>query len=123
MTKAFEANGFRFYIRNPPREHGPPHVHVKKADAEVAINLSPGDGDDLVREVYRMRDADVVKAVRLGDEYRPSPECLEADPWLDVIFQTAIFSLKFPRRDFGQRKRAPRACAQHRPGMMSTRVE
>lgn len=65
MTKAFEANGFRFYIRNPPREHGPPHVHVKKADAEVAINLSPGEGDDLLREVYRMRDADVVKAVRL----------------------------------------------------------
>lgn len=65
MTKAFEEDGFRFYIRNPPREHGPPHVHVKKAGAEVTINLDPGDGDDLVREVYEMRDADVVRAVRL----------------------------------------------------------
>jgi hypothetical protein len=65
MTRVFEKDGFRFYIRNPPREHGPPHVHVKKADAEVAITVNPGDGDDLVREVYRMRDADVVKAVRL----------------------------------------------------------
>ncbi len=43
----------------------PPHVHVKKAGVEVAINVNPDDGDDLVREVYKMRDADVVKAVRL----------------------------------------------------------
>jgi uncharacterized protein DUF4160 len=53
MTKAFEEDGFRFYIRNPPREHGPPHVHVKKTGAEVAINLNPGEGDDLVREGIR----------------------------------------------------------------------
>jgi hypothetical protein len=65
VTKAFEKDGFQFYIRNPPREHGPPHVHVKKAGAEVAINLEPAGDDDLVREVYQMRDADVVKAVRL----------------------------------------------------------
>jgi hypothetical protein len=65
MTKAFEEDGFRFYIRNPPREHGPAHVHVAKAGAEVVINLNPSEGDDLVREVYKMRDADVVKAVRL----------------------------------------------------------
>ena len=65
MAKAFEEGGFRFYVRNPPREHGPPHVHVKKAGAEVVINLNPNDGDDLVREVYKMRSADVLKAVRL----------------------------------------------------------
>jgi hypothetical protein len=68
MTKAFQKEGFRFYIRNPPREHGPPHVHVKKAGTEVAINLDPADGDDWVREVYKIRDADVVKAVRLVEE-------------------------------------------------------
>ena len=65
MTKALEEDGFRFYVRNPPREHGPPHVHVTKAGAEVVINLNSDAGDDLVREVYKMRDADVVKAVRL----------------------------------------------------------
>jgi hypothetical protein len=68
MTKAFEEGGFRFYIRNPPREHGPPHVHVKKAGAEVTINLELSDPGRLVREVYEMRDADVVKAVRLVEE-------------------------------------------------------
>lgn len=65
MTKAFEQDGFRFYIRNPPREHGPPHVHVQRGGTEVSINLNPAAADDWVREVYKMRDADVVKAVRL----------------------------------------------------------
>jgi hypothetical protein len=49
----------------PVLPHGPAHVHVAKAGAEVVINLNPSEGDDLVREVYKMRDADVVKAVRL----------------------------------------------------------
>jgi hypothetical protein len=67
MAKAHEQDGFRFYIRNPPREHGPPHVHVQKAGGEVAINLTPADGEPLIREVYGMKAADVARAVRLVD--------------------------------------------------------
>ncbi len=65
MAKAHEEAGFRFYIRNPPREHGPPHVHVQKAGGEVSINLVPTDDEPLIREAFGMKPADIAKAVRL----------------------------------------------------------
>ena len=49
----------------PPREHGPPHVHVYKAGGLVVVDL-PVQGQPLrIRRISRMRDADVVAAVRL----------------------------------------------------------
>lgn len=49
----------------PPREHGPPHVHVSRAEAEVVVLLPAGRRGVEVRTVFRMRDADVIAAVRL----------------------------------------------------------
>lgn len=49
----------------PPREHGPPHVHVVKAGAQVVIKLAEaGRSVQLIRD-YGMKKSDAVKAVRL----------------------------------------------------------
>ena len=39
MPTVLEVGGFTMTIYLPPREHGPPHVHVRRAGAEVVIGL------------------------------------------------------------------------------------
>lgn len=57
--------GFAVRILLPPREHGPPHVHVTKGGGEVIIEL-PARGDpQRIRGVFAMRNADVVAAFRI----------------------------------------------------------
>jgi hypothetical protein len=60
---------FRVVIFLPPREHEPPHVHVRTADGEVVIRLASADGPQTVRAVARMRAADVVTAFRIVEEH------------------------------------------------------
>ena len=62
--------GFRVSIFGPPREHGPPHVHVYKGSAAVVvIRLGlPGQGI-AIREIHDMKRADVVKAYRLVEAH------------------------------------------------------
>lgn len=69
---------FRVRILNPPREHKPAHVHVVKSggsDGEVLINLGQPDTNDglwgplSLREVYGMRQKDVLQAVRLVERH------------------------------------------------------
>jgi len=66
MPTVIQRDGFRVVIFLPPREHGPAHVHVRKAGAEVVITLDPIG----VRVVERMRPADVVQAVALVEDNR-----------------------------------------------------
>ena len=49
----------------PPREHGPPHVHVVKGGAEVVIRLGQTGGPIKLVKVYGMKTSDIVRAVRL----------------------------------------------------------
>lgn len=73
MPTVLRAPPFRVIILNPPREHGPPHVHIRKGfgvgEGEVVIALGvTGNGVTervSVREVYQMATRDVVAAVRL----------------------------------------------------------
>ena len=65
MPTVVNVGGFQVRIRLPPREHGPPHVHVRKAGAVVVIDLPDGDRPLRIRPVRRMRDVDVVATVRL----------------------------------------------------------
>lgn len=66
MPTVLEQNGFRLAILLPPREHGPPHVHVYKAGGMVVINLPHATKPLELRSVTsNMRDADTVAAVRL----------------------------------------------------------
>ena len=64
MPTVLVVAGFRVRILLPPREHPPPHVHVTRS-AEVVLLLPQGRTGVVVRTVYRMRDADVIAAVRL----------------------------------------------------------
>lgn len=75
MPTIVAEGGLRVLILNPPREHGPAHVHVLKGrnggDGEVLVNLGqpdePGGPWQLIslREVRGMTPNDVVRAVRL----------------------------------------------------------
>ena len=70
---------FRVLILNPPREHGPAHVHVVRGrgagESEVLVGLGqpeiPGAPWESVsiREVRGMRDGDVVAAVLLVQQH------------------------------------------------------
>jgi hypothetical protein len=65
MPTVLQADGFKVRILLPPREHGPPHVHVDRGDGQVVILLPSKTGPCGIRTVYRMRNADVVAAFRL----------------------------------------------------------
>ena len=59
-----------FQIYDPPREHGPPHVHVHKGGTQVVLGLG-----DLTTPVHPLRiegmsARDVVKAVRIAQANR-----------------------------------------------------
>ena len=65
MPTVLDVGGFRVRILLPPREHGPPHVHVSKAGAVVVIDLPDGDQPLGIRKLRGMRAVDVVTAFRL----------------------------------------------------------
>jgi len=65
MPTVLVVAGFHIRILLPPREHPPPHVHVTRGGAEVVLLLPQGRTGVVVRTVHRMRDADVIAAVRL----------------------------------------------------------
>jgi hypothetical protein len=64
MPKVHEERGYRVYVLHPPREHGPPHVHVIRAEGEVVIDLNPVG----VREVYEMPLRNIVRAVGIVED-------------------------------------------------------
>lgn len=66
MPTVLRDGGFEVRILLPPREHGPPHVHVRKSGGMVIINLPDGNSLLSVRSVTRrMSDATVLAAFRL----------------------------------------------------------
>ena len=69
MPTGLRVGGFRVVILLPPREHRPPHVHVRNADGEVVIVLAADGGRQSVREVAGMRSRDVVTAFRIVEEH------------------------------------------------------
>lgn len=66
MPIVLRVDGLDVVILLPPREHGPAHVHVRKAGDEVVIVLS----SLVVRKVEGMRSADVVTAVGIVANHR-----------------------------------------------------
>ena len=69
MPTVVTAGPFRARVLNPPREHGPAHVHVGKGEGEVLVNLGAPEtrggpwSPVSVREVHGLSDTDVVRAV------------------------------------------------------------
>ena len=80
MPTVVTSGPFRIRVLNPPREHGPAHVHVVhgpgRGTSEALVNLgAPAEtggpwGNVSLREVKGMRSNDVVHAVRLVHEHR-----------------------------------------------------
>jgi hypothetical protein len=65
VPTVLRAGGFRVVIYLPPREHGPPHVHVRTADGAAVIMLARPGESPTVRSVARLRETDVKAAVDL----------------------------------------------------------
>ena len=56
MPTVLDANGFQVRVLLPPREHGPPHVHVHKGGAEVVITLPDGEFPLAIRTIQQDED-------------------------------------------------------------------
>jgi hypothetical protein len=69
MPTVLDANGFQVRVWLPPREHGPPHVHVHKSGGEVVITLPDGEAPLAIRTVHGMKDRDVLAAFRLVEAH------------------------------------------------------
>jgi hypothetical protein len=63
MPTVHREDGFRIVIW--PNDHRPPHVHVFTAAGEVVVELDPVR----VREYVGMKPGEVVRAVRIVEEY------------------------------------------------------
>jgi hypothetical protein len=82
MPTVLVVAGFRLRILLPPREHPPPHVPVTRDGAEAVLLRPQGRAGVVVRTVYRMRDSDVIAAVRLVESKRgTAPACVEDLSW------------------------------------------
>lgn len=69
MPTVLRVGGFRIAIFLPPREHEPPHVHVRTQNGEVVIELATAGGHQTIRTVAGMRTTDVAAAFRMVDEH------------------------------------------------------
>ena len=65
MPTVLRVDGFVVKIFLPPREHGPPHVHVLKADGEVIIEFGWHGENCFLREAHGMNSRDIVEAFRI----------------------------------------------------------
>lgn len=66
MPTIHSADGFTVEIYT--RDHRPPHVHVFYQDGEAIIALGDSEEEPTVREVYRMRTRDVIRALEIVRE-------------------------------------------------------
>ena len=65
-----QTEGFVIKIWGPPREHGPPHVHVLLgAEGLIIVRLGSGGGSPQVWKYYNVRERDVVRAYRVVVEH------------------------------------------------------
>jgi Domain of unknown function (DUF4160) len=64
MPTVLQIDGFEVMIY--PNDHGPPHVHVFRAEGEVIINI----GDSTVRDAWEMKAKDIRRAQELVEQNR-----------------------------------------------------
>lgn len=56
MAEIFRINGFKVVIFSD--DHDPPHVHIRKGDFEVKINISGTNAELMAGEVNKQRASD-----------------------------------------------------------------
>jgi hypothetical protein len=59
------AGSFRIVIYLPPREHGPPHVHVDADDGEIVVELARGVEPARIRRVRGLSTSDAMAGFRV----------------------------------------------------------
>jgi hypothetical protein len=69
MPTILRHHGFSIVIFLPPREHAPPHVHVRNASGEVVIMLGSDGRPQQIRTISGMRDVDVADAFWIVEEH------------------------------------------------------
>ena len=69
MPTVLRIAGFRVIIFLPPREHLPPHVHVRNASGEVVIELAALGRPQTIRDAVGMRSHDVATAFWIVEEH------------------------------------------------------
>ncbi len=69
MPTVLRVAGFRVVIFLPPREHTPPHVHVRNAAGEAVIELASALRPQVLRSMAGMRTPDVVRAFRIVEDH------------------------------------------------------
>lgn len=69
MPTVLRSGGFKIRVILPPREHGPPHVHVRRDSGRVIIQLASETAEQCILRIERMRDVDVLTAFLLVDEH------------------------------------------------------
>lgn len=70
MPTILSIDGFVISIRLPPREHGPPHVHVWKGGQHVVISLGDAHVGPALRDVPGMNKLDVARALRIVESHQ-----------------------------------------------------
>lgn len=70
MPTVLRVGGFALRIYPPPREHGPAHVHVVRAGAEVIIMLGDLDVAPAALENRGMDRLNRTRAYRIVEEYQ-----------------------------------------------------
>jgi hypothetical protein len=56
MPKVHDEGGYQVYVYNPPREHGPAHVHVFRAAGEIvrAVRIIEENREQLLEDWRRI---------------------------------------------------------------------
>jgi hypothetical protein len=70
MPTVVRAGGFAIKVYGPPREHGPPHVHVERGSTGVVvIRLAIESTPARIWRVYGLTNREVLAAYRLVEQY------------------------------------------------------
>jgi len=66
MPTILRVDDFAVRVLGPPREHGPPHVHVTMGrEGLVVVRLPLGSDPPLIWRTYHMKSRDVLRAYRI----------------------------------------------------------
>lgn len=68
MPTVLRERGFHVVIFLPPREHEPPHVHVRNANGECVVVLAGQGRRQEIRTLSGMRPLDAVSAFWLVED-------------------------------------------------------
>lgn len=58
-----------FAVRVYPNDHGPPHVHIWKADGWVVVSLPLRDGPVRALRASGMREPDIMRSLRIVEAH------------------------------------------------------